>query len=712
MKYWSRYPVFRFLIPFSSGILWNRYYGIFPDTFYIALAISILLSYFFTNRNWATGRFSHRWLAGIPFYAVFFFLGVLNDRHHDPVNNQTPLTHARLAMVRILESPQKIHSGWRLVAAITSQHDSSGWQSGRGNVLIVLKDNDTETTLKQGDHLIIATVFHRISNSTNPGSFDYAAWMATKGIYHRCYLEENHLRLLKHIPPSGLLHFAVSLREFLLEQLKRYVTSPRESAVAAALLLGYDDWLDPEMENQYKVSGTLHILCVSGMHVGLIYMIISWLIGIMIKKIRWLKPIRDPLIIALIWLYAMVTGLAPSAMRAATMLTFVIGGQMLSKPANIYNTLCASCLFLFSLNPQLITHPGFLLSFLAVCGIVIIQKPLQYLWHPTNTILHHAWSLITVSLAAQLATTPLSIYFFHQFPNYFLLGNLFVVPITPIIMYSGIALFVSGWLPFAGMVTGKILEWTIRLMNFLVDFFASLPGALTEGIFITLAEMILLYLLLLLILKWLMAKHFYFFTFSLFTLVIFLGFRISHQFHSHNTSLLTVYDQSGKSLISLISGHNALLFADSNFTEKDFKFTAGGHFTERLVYDHKLVKIGENSGYKIGPGNILIMKSPQFPKTVHLPDSSLVIIGTRSFPDGIKPLLKYHPRKVIFDSSCPKNKVRKWASELRENGISVHAVGLEGAAVINLCDEIKEPITERPLSFLRRVLIAVPNNTR
>lgn len=712
MKYWSRYPVFRFLIPFSGGILWSLHLPSLNILFAIILISSVLISYLFSRNNWATGRFSHRWLAGIPFYIAFFMLGILIVHLHHPVDYHSRWAGSGMVAVKVSEAPQKTISGWRMVTELSSFYDSSGWLAAQGKLLIMLKDDFVAPPFKQGDQLIISTVIHPITSSTNPGSFDYAAWMATREIYHRCFLQENNYRILKNTPPVGLLHFAGTLRVRLLDQIKDNIPSPRESAVAAALLLGYDEWLDPEMENQYKVSGTLHILCVSGMHVGLIYMIISWLMGITIQKIRWLKPFRYPLIIVMIWFYAMVTGLAPSAMRAATMLTFVIGGKMLSKQANIYNTLCASCLFLFSLNPKLITNPGFLLSFLAVCGIVIIQKPLQYLWHPTNTLMHYGWSLITVSLAAQLATTPLSIYFFHQFPNYFLLGNLFVVPITPIIMYSGIALFVTGWLPFAGMVTGKILEWTIRLMNILVDFFASLPGALTEGIFITPAEMVLLYLLLLLLLKWLMTKHFYFFTLSLFTIIIFLGFRTNHQFRSSNTYLLTVYEQRDKSLISLISGHRAMLLADSNFTEKDFNFTAGGHFTERFVYNHKLIKIGENSGYKIGPGNILIMKSTRFPKTVHIPDSSLIIIGTRSFPQGVQILAKFHPRMVIFDHSCPKNKIKKWTSELRKAGIPVHTVGLDGAAVINLANEIKVPITERPLSFLRRVLFAEPSNTR
>lgn len=711
MKYWSRYPVFRFLIPFSCGIIGIHQFGNLTITFHIALIVSVLISYFMTKKNWATGRFSHRWLAGVPFYAAFLLLGILIARIHYPFDDQTSLTNARVAMVRVIETPQKTLSGWRLFTTITSFQDSSGWQSGRGNLLIMLNEEVTDTPLNQGDHLIISTVFQRITNSTNPGSFDYAGWMATKGIYHRCYLEEHQFRKLKHVQPSGIRHLAGAIRERLLDRLRSHISSPREAAVAAALLLGYDEWLDLEVENQYKVSGTLHILCVSGMHVGLIYMIISWSLGMIIKRVGWLKPLRYPLIIVLVWLYAMITGLAPSAMRASTMLTFVAAGKMLSKQANIYNTLCASCFLLIALDPKLITNPGFLLSFLAVCGIVIIQKPLQYLWHPTNTLLHHGWSLITVSLAAQLATTPLSIYLFHQFPNYFLLGNLFVVPITPIIMYSGIALFLSAWLPFAGMVTGKILEWTISLMNMLVDFFSSLPGALTEGLYISLEEMAVLYILLLFLMKWCTAKHFYLLALSMLALMIFLGIRINHQFQSSNNYLLSIYDYKGQSVISLISGHRAVLFTDSTYTEKDFHYSVEGHFTEKMIYDYKRVRIRESNVYKIKPGNIVVMKSARFSKVVGLPDSSLIIIGVRSFPEGMQPLVKLHPRKVIFDRSCPKNRVKKWALELREQGIPVHAVGLEGAAVINLADEIKDPITERPLSFLLRVLFAEPNNT-
>ncbi|MBL0342014.1 MAG: ComEC/Rec2 family competence protein [Bacteroidetes bacterium] len=195
------------------------------------------------------------------------------------------------------------------------------------------------------------------------------------------------------------------------------------------------------------------MLCVSGMHVGLIYAILAWSLSFMEKK-RLLRNIRYILLIILIWLYALLTGYTPSVVRAAGMITFVIAGKWMNREANIYNLLCSSCLLLFALDPFLLMSAGFQLSFLAVCGIVFIHRLILPLWEPPNRILFRIWELISISIAAQITTFPLSLFLFHQFPNYFLLGNLVIIPLSTLVMYSGLIFLVTDWIPYLGWLFG------------------------------------------------------------------------------------------------------------------------------------------------------------------------------------------------------------------------------------------------------------------
>ena len=264
-----------------------------------------------------------------------------------------------------------------------------------------------------------------------------------------------------------------------------------------ALILGYKDELNDEIKLAYTNTGAMHVLAVSGLHVGMIWgfvaLVLSW---VPIRKPFW-KWTKLVITIASLWLFALITGASPSVLRAATMFSFVIVGNSIGRSGSIYNTLAASAFLLLLINPFLIKEVGFQLSYLAVIGIVYFQPKIYRLWYIKNKAGDFLWKLSSVAIAAQITTFPLSLYYFHQLPLYFWLSGLVVVPFAFWILGSGVLLMISSaLLPFLAKFIGLILNGIIWLMNALIFLIEQIPFGLLSGIWIGSLTLIFLYFLL------------------------------------------------------------------------------------------------------------------------------------------------------------------------------------------------------------------------
>lgn len=263
-----------------------------------------------------------------------------------------------------------------------------------------------------------------------------------------------------------------------------YIAGHQQQAIASALILGVTDGLDNELTQAYAASGAMHVLAVSGLHVGIIYGIILLVLRPLTRnqKGKWVVALLS---IFLLWGYAMVTGFSPSVLRAVTMFSFVALARPLNYRTNIYNILAVSAFCLLLINPYLIMSVGFQLSYLAVIGIVYLQPLVYRLWSPRSLFLDKIWQITCVSLAAQLATFSLGILYFHQFPVYFLFSNLFVIPGAIGILLSGIMLLALSSFTAVAEVVGYFLTWLIKGLNYLVLTVEQLPFSIIENMYIT-----------------------------------------------------------------------------------------------------------------------------------------------------------------------------------------------------------------------------------
>jgi competence protein ComEC len=369
-------------------------------------------------------------------------------------------------------------------------------------VAVSIPADSLALSLQLGHQIAFRGRIRPIAAPTNPDVFNYAGWQARQQVFHQAYLTANDWQLLDR--KVSLRGWAEAQRARLLRILRQYLGNhPNEYAVAAALVLGKRDAVSEELRNAYAETGAVHVLAVSGLHLGFVLGALHLLFGWGFwRKPAWRWP-RLALILLGIWLFALLTGLAPSVLRAATMFSFLEVGRQLQRKSSTYNSLAASAFLLLLLDPQLLWNIGFQLSYLAVLGILFFQPRIERWLYFRHKPARAAWSLLAVALAAQLTTFPLSLYYFHQFPVYFLLTGLFVVSLAAGILYLAVALLLLSWWPVVASLLAKLLYLLLFLNNALVFGVQSLPFGLIRAVWISATLVVLLYLSQLLLARWL-----------------------------------------------------------------------------------------------------------------------------------------------------------------------------------------------------------------
>lgn len=358
-------------------------------------------------------------------------------------------------------------------------------------VIAYFSKESFDTTLVTGDQIVLLARPQEIKNMGNPFEFDYRSMMRNKGICYSLYLQPGTYRKTgKKI--SRFSYLAEQVRDKLVALLAATKLEKEERSVVSALTLGYRTELEPETRDYFASTGAMHVLAVSGLHVGLIYLIISSLLsGINRGKIG--SAVYPATLIIFLWTYAFITGFSPSVQRATVMFSFVIVGNILRRPVNIYNSLSASALVLMLYNPDVIFEVGFQLSYLAVFGIVLLQPPMANMLKLQNKMLKWAWSLFTVSVAAQLATFPLGLFYFNQFPNFFWLSNFFVIPGATIIIWLAFGFFLLSPFPLIPGILAQIIQFVTSWMLDILKWISSLPHAVSEGIIYSHAQTWIIY---------------------------------------------------------------------------------------------------------------------------------------------------------------------------------------------------------------------------
>lgn len=700
MNYWGQFPFVRLLIPLILGIITAIYLQSGIDNlfwFLLVLALSYVVLVVFIFKKL---KYSWSWLPGIFIMIILFVSGyfLAYQRMPDQQKNEKPfLAKSGNFRIEIIEPLVEKPRSFKTVGSLLNLKDSAGWQASNIKVLIYFEKTEKIKNLEYGDQIIFSGNFQSIAPPKNPGEFNYQRYLFNKGITHQIYVKGNDWSFISKGKGNPLVFYGLAIRTRFLNILASNGISGSEFAVASALLLGYDEYLDREQKRQFAGAGAMHILCVSGLHVGILAFLMEFLLGFLSRKkiLRFLKII---LLLGTIWLYAAITGFSPSVMRAATMFSFIILGRSLNRKANIFNMLAASAFVLLLINPLLLAEVGFQLSYIAVLGIVMLYRPIYHLFRIRFKILDFAWQISAVSIAATIATLPLSLYYFHQVPVLFFITNLVAIPAATLVIYLGLLVLITSFIPIISSAIAYVLTLVILGLNYSVAWIEGLSFSVITNIYISPVELIVLILLLILIVTFIYSEKKAYGYYAMFMVFVFLLSITTRRIINVQQNKIVVYGTRKSTAIDFIHGKNSIMICDSSFSSDSLlqEFSVKGNWIESGINKSNRLFINGDSlqnAWFYKRGDYVCFLDKRFavvnPLTKLMPavkrfdvDYILISNNPRISIQQLTDVFQF--KLVIFDLSNPGWKVEQWKAECEQYEIPFYDVQQNGAWVQNI----------------------------
>jgi len=687
MNFWNPLPLFRLLIPLILGVFCSIFLSVDSEIFTPLLAFFFLLFLLMIFFKRTTNKYRNRWMFGFSVYLLLFAFSLFITAHYQNIDKENHFSNfeSDYCIAKLSEDAIEKEKSVKIEVEVIAVQKDSFIQNTIGNAILYLEKDTNAINLQYGDQIVVKSNWKAIDGPTNPAQFDYKKFLANSDIFHQQYLTNMHWKMFEKQKGFSVRATAFLWQKHLLDVLKSHHFEQQELAVSSALLLGYKDMLDRDTILTYSSSGAMHVLAVSGLHVGIIYLVLSSLL-FFFDKIKYGNYMKAFLLVLALWAYAFLTGLSPSVLRAATMFSFVTIGSSLKRQTNIYNTLAASAFVLILYNPYIILKVGFQLSYLAVLGIVYLQPKLYNLYRTSNWLLDKIWVITTVSIAAQLATFPLGMYYFHQFPNYFLLSNLFVIPLATFIINGGILLFVVSTIPIIPNYIAWVVNKMLLFLNFSVEWVDSLPFSLTLGISISAFETLLIYLLILLFIPAIVNQNFRNIKIALLLTVFLLSYQIYEKMNMQKQSYFIVYDVPGERAIDFVDGDKNYFLADEDLVndQSKMRFHIMHYRWERRVQESTLISTIFTSKSYLKRENYIqfqdkkiLLVDENFKKSENISEIQFdfVVISDKVKVD----LENINCRKLIIDSSVSYYKQEQIKKECYKWSIPFYNVSTDGA---------------------------------
>ncbi|MFC3880241.1 ComEC/Rec2 family competence protein [Algoriphagus namhaensis] len=494
----SNFPFLRYLPFFVGGVLLSE--ALADRSWIILLLCSasawlIYLVFLYKSNRKSTFKLS-LWA-----YLLLFLIGAGLALHQQEYQSKRLsvefLNNPKGYLGEVQEYDLEKPNSWENLIHVTHVFQEDDWIPTDRKILIYHTLGDS---LIPGNVVLVQGEFDPIPPTNGPKQFDYKGWLGRQGVSGRHFARQD-VKVLAKGGEDHLAFFVKRVRHDLASEIEEVFTKPETIAIAKALLLGEKRSLDPETRSAYGQAGVMHILAVSGLHVGIVYALFLFLAN-SVKLKGMVRKFYFFGVVLFLWFYAALTGFSPSVIRASCMFSLLIFGQIQNRKPPTFNILAFSAMLMIAVNPSVIFDVGFQLSYLAVGGIVLLQPLILDFCLPKNRVLEYIWQLMTVSIAAQLATFPLSVYYFHYFPTYFLLGNLIVLPLAFVIMQIGVPWLILMKIPFLGKAMAWFLNLLIDMQNGVIEYLTMIPGGKLDRLTISPPLMLLIWILLLLWAGW------------------------------------------------------------------------------------------------------------------------------------------------------------------------------------------------------------------
>jgi competence protein ComEC len=648
--------------------------------------VFLLLAVVFAFRRTA---YALRRLFGIVVASSLLLFGFCRTYYANPLNHiqhfQYQVDAAKMTLCgKILESKagDKIS---RVLLHVQKVGSKSAIQKKATGLLMVFLKGAIARQLKEGQVIQLQGQINPIHYPANPYAFDYTQYLSSRGIAHQTFVDSSDWRYIKK---EIALTLPVKIREFCIAAFARqWGTESNTFGVGAALILGDKRGLTADLRQAYTDTGAMHVLAVSGLHVGMLALAIRWLLGWIpwLKRRVWFSLMLE---ISSVWLFTLASGASPSALRSAVMFSFLLLAKGVDREANVWNTLASSAFVLLAWQPSMLFDIGFQLSYFAVGGIIYFHPLIYRLWYCPNRVLDYIWNLTAIGFAAQLVTAPLSLHYFHQFPLFFWLSGLIAVPLSSIILIGGLVLAALESLPFLGNFLGLLMGWSIDLLNGSMEFIQHLPYAVITGIWWNSWATLGVYLLMILAIIAGKKRRLWWVLAALSVLFSLGCFRAQTLWNAQHQRRIVCYHLRKASAVDVVVGRSILSISDSldrfaktsiqpmrwkNHATRVFMAT----WQQDIQFDRVVLRQG--ALLQVGKTRLLIVDGHAPPRRPW-PKVDFILFRNdpRIYTEDLESAL---PQKIIIDGAN-RFKTRRWAKRIAEPlSISIHDTNELGAWV-------------------------------
>ncbi|MFI8379212.1 ComEC/Rec2 family competence protein [Leeuwenhoekiella sp. NPDC079379] len=649
-----------------ASILCEPYFPLSAKTLFLFFAAVALL---FTTVHFILKlKKARHTISGVLAFVLFMCLGVLTTQLNDPLKENTHYTQESTATNSnnlILTITEELNPGFYDGKYVARLNQSDSVYTSGLVLLNVTKDSTVKhSKLQVDDRIYINQKLEKLTPARNPYQFDYSAYLNRKHIYAQITTSSKEVVCLKN-QKITLKGYAAKSRSYLQQKLAKYKFHKDSRAVLNALLLGQRQELSSDLQESYSNVGVIHILAVSGLHVGILMLIIQFLLK-PLGNYKSSRILRCILIITLIWAFALFTGLSPSVLRAATMFSFIQIGLLLNQRQASLNALIISAFLLILINPVLIYEVGFQLSYAAVFFIIWLYPKFEKLWQPKNKFLKYYWQLIVVSITAQIGVLPLSLFYFHQFPGLFLVANMIILPVLGVLLIFGIIILLLAGLNMLPGSLASAYDFLLTVLNSVIRYLAQFDSFLITNIYFSILLIFIGYTLIFSFGRLVDNINYSRICLFLVTLLILpvcliiLKQQQSTSFyvlHQYNSSLLAIQDLNKNLVFYLPKDQNLSEYIVKNFQENQFVNNIQNEQIKDfyVVNSKKILRIDSLGIYNIQglkPDYILLSQSPKI---------------------NLDRLIQQFPKiKIISDGSNYRSYVQRWEATCRKKKIPFH----------------------------------------
>ncbi|MCE1197760.1 MAG: ComEC family competence protein [Marinilabiliales bacterium] len=571
--HYRQIPLLRPLVALVIGILLARIKSVPPSAWiFVVWALAWL-----SMAKLRHVRFADQPLWGVLVGLFFLSIGFVRSSFQQ---ERYPVLTDSIHLVQIEDYP--VHKGNWL------QCRSHLVTSGKG-LMLYLRSPGPSSGLLPGSLLRVKGVPDRISNPGNPFEFDYKGFMNRQGIGYNLFLQPSAYQILPQSAGFNWVARSMIFRHWMIQQIFRSGISEEKANLIGSIAFGERSGIDKETIRSFTNTGVIHVLAVSGMNIAMVFVVLQYIFGLL-RRYRPGSFIYLSIVLSGIWGYALLTGMSASIMRAAAMATFVLLGSAIKKEAGIMQAWVVSAFCLLIVDPDMLWDVGFQLSYAAVIAIVLWQPPIARWFHFNHWFPEKVWALMAVTLAAQAGTLPLTLHYFHQFPLYFWLANLLIVPVISLILYlSFVVIALYALHPVLAIPFSWLLNLFTTWVIYVVRAVDHLPAAVLR--FGSLSDLQILSLTLTFLFLWMFVRlrRAGNLQMAFGCLLIFFGSSLVQRFQLTHKSEMVFFHVPGSRVLTLIQGTHACIVYD----DQRLNYARVSHYIDPYLVHEQIHHIDE-----------------------------------------------------------------------------------------------------------------------